>query len=201
LILLRLTYTTHAIFQISTKIKFLENLLAGFRGSGFSGVGAGNSGFPGHSGPGLETPGCKGINTFDRGEKFSFLHFSVLTAPLPPRSPPSLSLGDFHSPPPKSRESKGLKAPRRGDQGSTQVSKDSSPLPSLPKMARVKVGRGNEEPSTQRWTKARHDPTALQAVQEALGQEVSQRSSRPRRGDPPPSYAEGSEEEIEEEEE
>jgi hypothetical protein len=68
-------------------------------------------------------------------------------------------------------------------------------------MARVKVGRGNEEPSTQRWTKARHDPTALQAVQEALGQEVSQRSSRPRRGDPPPSYAEGSEEEIEEEEE
>jgi hypothetical protein len=38
-------------------------------------------------------------------------------------------------------------------------------------------------------------------VQEALGQEGSQRSSRPRRGDPPPSYAERSEEEIEEEEE
>jgi hypothetical protein len=68
-------------------------------------------------------------------------------------------------------------------------------------MVRVKVGRVNEEPSTQRRTKARHDPAALQAVQEALGHAGSQRSSRPRRGDPPPSYAEGSEEEIEEEEE
>jgi hypothetical protein len=38
-------------------------------------------------------------------------------------------------------------------------------------------------------------------VQETLGQESSQHSSRPRRSDPPPSYAEGSEaEEIEEEE-
>jgi hypothetical protein len=134
LILLRLTYITHAIFQISTKIKFLENLLARFSGSGISGVGAGNSGFPGYSGPGPETPGCKGINTFDRSEKVSFLHFSVSTAPLSPPSPPSLSLGDFHSPPPKSRESEGLKAPRHGDQGSTQVSKDSSTLPSLPKV-------------------------------------------------------------------
>jgi hypothetical protein len=68
-------------------------------------------------------------------------------------------------------------------------------------MVRVKVSRGNEEPSTQRRTKARHDPSALRAVQEALGHESSQRSSRPRRGDPPPSYAEGSEEEIVEEEE
>jgi hypothetical protein len=68
-------------------------------------------------------------------------------------------------------------------------------------MVRVKIGRGNEEPSTQKRTKARHDPAALQAVQEALGQEGSQHSSRPRRGDPPPSYAERSEEEIEEEEE
>jgi hypothetical protein len=68
-------------------------------------------------------------------------------------------------------------------------------------MVRVKVRRDNEEPSTQRRTKARHDPAALQAVQEALVHEGSQRSSRPRRGDPPPSYAEGSEEEIEEEEE
>jgi hypothetical protein len=67
-------------------------------------------------------------------------------------------------------------------------------------MVRVKVSRGNEEPSTQRRTKARHDPAALRAVQEVLEQEGSQRSSRPRRGDPPPSYAEGSEEEIEEEE-
>jgi hypothetical protein len=68
-------------------------------------------------------------------------------------------------------------------------------------MVRLKVSRGNEEPSTQRRTKARHDPAAFRAVQEALGQEGSQRSSRPRRGDPPPSYVEGSEEEIMVEEE
>jgi hypothetical protein len=68
-------------------------------------------------------------------------------------------------------------------------------------MVRLKVSRGNEEPSTQRRTKARHDPAALRAVQEALGQESSQCSSRPRRGDPPPSYTKGSEEEIVEEEE
>jgi hypothetical protein len=72
------------------------------------------------------------------------------------------------------------------------------PLPI--QMVRVKVSRGNEEPSTQRRTKARHDPAALRTVQEALGQEGSQRSSRPRRGDPPPSYAEESEEEIVEDE-
>jgi hypothetical protein len=63
---------------------------------------------------------------------------------------------------------------------------------------RVKIRRETEEPSTQRRTKARHDPTSLRAVQKALGQESSQRSTRPRRGDPPPSYVEGSEEEIEE---
>jgi hypothetical protein len=68
-------------------------------------------------------------------------------------------------------------------------------------MVRVKVRRDNEEPSTQRRTKDRHDPAALQDVQEALGHAGSQRNSRPRRGNPPPSYAEGSEEEIEEEEE
>jgi hypothetical protein len=66
---------------------------------------------------------------------------------------------------------------------------------------RVEIRRETEEPSTQRRTKARHDPAALRAVQEELGQGGSQRSSRPRRGDPPHSYAEGSEEEIEEEEE
>jgi hypothetical protein len=71
----------------------------------------------------------------------------------------------------------------------------------LIQMVRVKVRRETEEPSTQRRTKARHDPAALRAVQEALEQEGSQRSSRMRRGDPPPSYAEGSEEEKEEEEE
>jgi hypothetical protein len=41
-------------------------------------------------------------------------------------------------------------------------------------MVRVKVRRETEEPSTQRRTKARHDPAALRAVQEALGQEGSQ---------------------------
>jgi hypothetical protein len=108
------------------KTKFLENLLAGLRGSGVSGVGAGNSGFPGHSGPSPETPGCKGIKTFDRGERGIFHSYSVLTAPLSLPSPPSIPLGDFHFQPTKSRESKDLKAPKRGDQGSTQVSKDSS---------------------------------------------------------------------------
>jgi hypothetical protein len=73
-------------------------------------------------------------------------------------------------------------------------------FPLIQKM-RVKISRETEEPSTQRRTKARHDPAALRAVQEALGQEGSQRSSRTRRGDPPPSYAERSEEDIEKEEE
>jgi hypothetical protein len=116
------------------KIKFLENLLAGFRGSGISGVGAGNSGFPGYSGPGPETPGCKGIKTFDHGEKAFFHHFSVLTAPPLSRRLLLTSLGAFHFQPAKSSESEGVKAPRRGDQGSTQDSKDSSLLPSLPKV-------------------------------------------------------------------
>jgi hypothetical protein len=71
----------------------------------------------------------------------------------------------------------------------------------LVQIMRVKIRRETEEPSTQRRTKARHNPTALRTVQEALGQKGSQCNSRPRRGDPPPSYAEGSEEEIEEEEE
>jgi hypothetical protein len=43
-------------------------------------------------------------------------------------------LGDFPIQTPKSRESEDLKTPRRGDQGSTQVSKDPSPLPYLPKV-------------------------------------------------------------------
>jgi hypothetical protein len=116
------------------KTKFLENLLAGLRGSGVSGVGAGHSGFPGHSGPSSETPGCKGIKTFDRGEKGIFHSYSVLTAP--PISPVASlhPLGDFLFQPTKSRESKDLKAPRSGDQESTQVSKDLSLLPSLPKV-------------------------------------------------------------------
>jgi hypothetical protein len=71
----------------------------------------------------------------------------------------------------------------------------------LIQMVRVKIHRETKEPSTQGRTKARHDPAALRAVQEELGQGGSQRNSRPRRGDPPPSYVERSEEEIEEEEE
>jgi hypothetical protein len=38
---------------------------------------------------------------------------------------------------------------------------------------RVKICRETEEPSTQRRTKAMHDPAALRAVQEALGQDRS----------------------------
>jgi hypothetical protein len=60
-----------------SKIKFFENLFAGLRGSGVSGVFPGKSGFPGYSRPGSETPGCKGIKTFDRGEKIPFTPFTV----------------------------------------------------------------------------------------------------------------------------
>jgi hypothetical protein len=54
--------TTQAhIYYISnlpnlSKIKFLANLVAGFRGSEDSGVFPGDSGFPGNSGPGPECP-------------------------------------------------------------------------------------------------------------------------------------------------
>jgi hypothetical protein len=44
----------------------------------------------------------------------------------------------------------------------------------LIQMVRVKVRCETEEPSTQRRTKARHDPAALRAVQEELGQVGSQ---------------------------
>jgi hypothetical protein len=115
-------------------IRFLENLLAGFRGSGVSGVEVGLSGFPGDSGPGPETPGFKGIKSVDRGENPCFTPTQPLTAPLSLPSPPLILLGDFHFQPHKSRESEDLKAPRRGDQGSTQVSKNPSLLPSLPKV-------------------------------------------------------------------
>jgi hypothetical protein len=67
---------------------------------------------------------------------------------------------------------------------------------------RVEIRCDTDEPSTQKRTKARHDPATLRVMQETLGQESSQHSARQRRGDPPPSYTEGSEEEekIEEEE-
>jgi hypothetical protein len=83
------------------KIKFLENLLAGFRGSGVSGVGVGLSGFPGYSGPGPETPGCKSIKAFDRGENPCFTSTQFLTAPPSLPSPPSHFLGRFPHPTPK----------------------------------------------------------------------------------------------------
>jgi hypothetical protein len=50
---------------------------------------SGMSGFPGYSGPGPETPGCKGINTFDRGEKDSLYPFTVQLCPISLPSPPS----------------------------------------------------------------------------------------------------------------
>jgi hypothetical protein len=67
-------------------------------------------------------------------------------------------------------------------------------LPYL-QIMRVKIKHDMDEPSTQRRTKARHDPATLRVVQETLGQEFSQHSARTKRGDPPPSYAEGSDEE------
>jgi hypothetical protein len=60
-----------------SRIKFLENLLAGLRGSGVSGIFPRKSGFPGYSGPGPETLGCKGINTFYCGQKVSSTLFTV----------------------------------------------------------------------------------------------------------------------------
>jgi hypothetical protein len=83
------------------KTKFLENLLAGLRGSGVSGVGAGHSGFPGYSGPSPETLSCKSIKGFDRGENPCFTTTRFLTAPpsLPVAS--SYPLGRFQHPTPK----------------------------------------------------------------------------------------------------
>jgi hypothetical protein len=116
------------------KIKFLENLFVGFRGSGVSGIRAGHSGFPGYSRPSPETPGCKSTKAFDRGENPCFTSTQFLTAPPSPVASFSLSWVISTSNPPKSRESEDLKAPRRGDQGSTHASKDSSLFPSLPKV-------------------------------------------------------------------
>jgi hypothetical protein len=64
---------------------------------------SGKSGFPGYSGPGPETPSCKGINTFDRGEKVPFilLQFnrtpSLPVASLPPHPSP-WAISTFHRP-------------------------------------------------------------------------------------------------------
>jgi hypothetical protein len=60
-----------------SRIKFFEKLFTGLRWSGISGVFPGKSGFPGYSGPDPETPGCKGINTFYRGQKVPFILFTV----------------------------------------------------------------------------------------------------------------------------
>jgi hypothetical protein len=72
------------------KFKFLENLLAGFRESGVSGVEAGLSGFPGDSGPDPETPGFKSIKGFDHGENLCFTPLHILTVP-PSLLSPTLS--------------------------------------------------------------------------------------------------------------
>jgi hypothetical protein len=55
-------------------------------------------------------------------------------SPVASLSPSPKALGDFRPPPAKSSESEWLKAPRCEDQGSTRDSKDSSLLPSLPKV-------------------------------------------------------------------
>jgi hypothetical protein len=89
--------TTQAhIYHISNlpnpfNIKFLENLLGGFRESGVSGVEAGLSGFPGDSRPDPETPGFKSIKGFDHGEKLLFhptqFFNRALSLPSPPLIP------------------------------------------------------------------------------------------------------------------
>jgi hypothetical protein len=120
------------------KIKILENLLAGFRGSGISGVCPESPDFP---------------DTLDLAQRLRvvkvYIPLTAVKNPLSPfhsytvpylfppvasLSPTSNSLAISTFPPAKSSECEGLKAPRRGDQGSTQVSKDSSLLPSLPKV-------------------------------------------------------------------
>jgi hypothetical protein len=72
-----------------SKIKFLANLLAGLRGSGDFGIFPGESGFPGNSGPGPETPGRKGINTLYRGQRTPFTPLSQFdrTQPVSRRLP------------------------------------------------------------------------------------------------------------------
>jgi hypothetical protein len=82
-----------------SQIKFLANLVIGLRGSGNSGVFPGESEFPGNSGPGPESPGCKGINTLYRGQRTPFTPFHSLTAPTPSPvaslSPPSIPWAIF----------------------------------------------------------------------------------------------------------
>jgi hypothetical protein len=98
----------------------------------------GMSGFLGYSGPGLEIPGYKGINTFLPQSTGPIHPFYSLTAPSPSPSPPSLphlALGDFHFPPSKSSESERLRAPRCGDRRSTKDSKDWSLSLCLPKVS------------------------------------------------------------------
>jgi hypothetical protein len=59
-------------------------------------------------------------------------------------------LGDFHIQPPKSRESEDLKTPTRGDQESTQISKDSSLVSGKPGESGLNPGySAPPEPSEQ----------------------------------------------------
>jgi hypothetical protein len=124
------TYTIFQIYQESNSLKICS-LVSGVAESL---VFLGKSGFPGYSGPGPETPGCKGLNTFYRGQKVPFTLFTVWPCPSFPRrlpSSPSKPLGDFHLPPSESSEGKGLRAPRCGDRRSTQDLKDWNLSPSL----------------------------------------------------------------------
>jgi hypothetical protein len=117
------------------KIKFLENLLAGLRGSRISGVCPESPDF-------LDTPDLtrrlRVVKVYIplttvKNSLSPFHNFTVPTSSVSSLSPTPKSLAISTFPPAKLSESEGLKAPRRGDQGSTQDSKDSSLLPSPPR--------------------------------------------------------------------
>jgi hypothetical protein len=126
------------------KIKFLENLLAGFRGSGIFGVCPESPDFPDIPDPGRRLRVVKVYipltvvkNSLSPFHSFTVPYLSPVASLFP--SLKSLAISTF--PPAKSSESEGLKAPRCEDQGSTRDSKDSSPLPSLPKVYSKELSR------------------------------------------------------------
>jgi hypothetical protein len=119
------------------KIKFLENLLAGFRGSGISAVCPESPDFP--DTPDLARrlqvvkvyiPLTAVKNSLSPFHSFTVPYLSPVASLFPSLKSMAISLFPLA----KSSESERLKAPRCGEQGSTQDSKDSSLLPSLPKV-------------------------------------------------------------------
>jgi hypothetical protein len=134
LILLRLTYVTHASFQVSTKSNSLKICSLDSGGAESPGLGPETPGFPDIPDLAWRLRVVK-VYIPLTAVKNSLSPLSQFhRAPSPPRrlllSPWAIST----FPPAKSSESEGVKAPRCGDHGSTQDSKDSSLLPSLSKV-------------------------------------------------------------------